>query len=171
MIELASLVSRHARYRGDADAIVFEDRRFTWREFGARVAQVGHLLRQQGVGRGDKVATLSGNSLELLEVYWAVPTIGAVLVPLSPLLLSGGVASLVRGSQARCLVVEASLLPSVEPVLDGLGVRTIVIGDHPGRHVDYAVASASLPTTMQPASVDDETLFNIMFTSGTTGEP
>ncbi len=171
MIELASLISRHARYRGDATAVVFEDRRLSWREFAARVAQVGHLLRGIGIGPGDKVVTLSGNALELLEVYWAIPTIGAVLVPLSPLLLSGGVASLLAGADARCLVVEASLLPLLEPIRERLPAHVLVIGAPVGGFVDYRAASARLPTTIDPAAVDDDALFNIMFTSGTTGEP
>ena len=51
VIELANLISRHARYRGDAIALVFEDRRLTWRDFAACVAQVGNLLRGLGIDR------------------------------------------------------------------------------------------------------------------------
>jgi acyl-CoA synthetase (AMP-forming)/AMP-acid ligase II len=171
MIELASLMSRHSRYRSEASAVVFEDHRLTWRDFAARVAQAGHLLRGLGIAPGDKVATLSGNLLELLEVYWAVPTIGAVLVPLSPLLLSPGVASLLAGSGARCLVVQASLLPVLESIRDRLPPHVIVIGAPAGDFVDYVAATAALPTVIEPAVVDDDTLYNIMFTSGTTGEP
>lgn len=171
MIELASLISRHARYRGDASAVVFEDHRLTWREFAARVARVGHLLRGLGIASGDKVATLSGNSLALLEVYWAVPTIGAVLVPLSPLLMSTGLASLLAGSGARCLVVQASLLTVLEPIRDRLPPHVIVIDGPAGGFVDCAGTAATLSTAIEPAPVDDDSLFNIMFTSGTTGEP
>ena len=87
MLELATLIARQARYRPDAVAVVVEGQRLTYRQFWGRVARVGNLLRGFGIGRGDKVATVLSNSLELLETYWAVPTIGATLVPLSPLLM------------------------------------------------------------------------------------
>ena len=45
MLELSTLISRHARYRPDATAVVFEDRRLTYREFWERVARVGNMLR------------------------------------------------------------------------------------------------------------------------------
>jgi acyl-CoA synthetase (AMP-forming)/AMP-acid ligase II len=87
MLELATLISHHARYRPEATAVVFEDKRISYRQFWARVARVGNMLRALGLGlglgRGDKIATVSANSLELLEAYWAIPTIGATLVPLS----------------------------------------------------------------------------------------
>jgi len=171
MIELASLISRHARYRGDAVAVVFEEQRLSWKQFAARVSQVGNMLRANGIGPGDKVATLSGNSLELLELYWAVPTIGAVLVPLSPLLLPSGVVSLLEGSGARCVVAQAAMLPVLSEIRDRLPQCVILVGARDSGFVDYAAASAAQPAVIEPAAVDDEALFNIMFTSGTTGEP
>ncbi len=65
MIGLAGLISRHARYRPQATAVVFGRQRLTYREFRAPVARLGNALRSIGIGPGDKVATVSGNSLEL----------------------------------------------------------------------------------------------------------
>ena len=96
MLELATLIWRHARYRGDAVAVVFGDERLTYAQFGARVARSANLLRSLGIGKGDKVATVLANSREALELVWAVPAVGAALVPLSPLLMPAGLASLLR---------------------------------------------------------------------------
>src|SRR5512140_3560635 len=98
MLELATHLSRQARYRGDHTAVVFEGRRLTYRDFAGEVARLGNVLRSLGLVRGDKVATVLGNGVELLAAYWAVPTIGAAVVPLSPLLLGPGLASLLRDS-------------------------------------------------------------------------
>ena len=49
MLELAGLISRHARYRADAPAVVVQDERLTYRQFWARVAQVGNMLRTLGI--------------------------------------------------------------------------------------------------------------------------
>ncbi len=94
MLELATLISRQARFRPDALAVVFGDRRLTYAQLGTRVARAANLLRSLGVGPGDKVATVLTNSLESVELIWAVPAVGAALVPLSPLLMPAGLASL-----------------------------------------------------------------------------
>ena len=171
MPELASLLSRHARYRPDATAVVFEGTRLSYREFAARVARVGNALRSLGVAPGDKVATVAGNSLELLEVYWAVPSIGAVLVPLSPLLMGPGLASLLGDSGARCLVTQSSMLPVLRSIRAELPRHVLLIdGREPGFE-DYHALAKSQPEELAPAAVGDDDLYNIMYTSGTTGLP
>jgi long-chain acyl-CoA synthetase len=170
-LELASLVNRHARYRSAAPAVVFQDQRLAWGAFGMRVARVGNLLRELGIDPGDRVATFTSNSLELLEIYWAVPSIGAVLVPFSPLLLPAGLASLLRDCGARCLLTSAALLPVLENIRDELPEHVLLTdGSRPGYH-DYHALAARQPDSLRPAQVTPEALFNIMYTSGTTGEP
>ncbi|MEO8656375.1 MAG: AMP-binding protein, partial [Ramlibacter sp.] len=171
MLELATLISHHARYRPDATAVVFEDKRLSYRQFAARVAQVGNMLRSLGLGRGDKIATVSTNSLQLLEAYWAIPTIGATLVPLSPLLLPAGLASMIRGSDARCLIAQSSLLPMLEAIRGELPPHVLLLDGAGGGFGDLRALSAAQPQTLVPATVTPDDLFNIMFTSGTTGQP
>ena len=92
-MNIGAILTRHARYRPDHLAIVFEDRRLSYREFNRRVNQLANTLLEMGVAKGDKVATILPNCLELLELYWAVAKIGAVVVPLTPLLLTTGTSS------------------------------------------------------------------------------
>lgn len=171
MLELATLISRQARYRPDAVAVVFEGQRLTYGQFWARVARAGNMLRALGIEPGDKVATLAANSLELLETYWAVPTIGATLVPLSPLLLREGLASLLRGSDARCLIAQSSMLPVLREMPEDLPPHVLLIDGGSPEFRDYRALCAAEPEALEPARVTESDLFNIMFTSGTTGVP
>lgn len=171
MLELATLISHHARYRPEATAVVFEDKRLNYRQFWGRVARVGNMLRAMGLGRGDKIATVSANSLELLEAYWAIPTIGATLVPLSPLLLPAGLATMIRGSDARCIIAQSSMLPVLEAIRDQLPPHVLLTDGVAGGFGDWRALSAGQPETLVPAAVTPDDLFNIMFTSGTTGQP
>jgi len=175
MLELATLISRHARYRPDATAVVFGNERLTYAQFGARVARTANLLRSLGIGKGDKVATVLGNSREALELVWAVPAVGAALVPLSPLLMAAGLASLLRDSDARCLVSQRSMLPTLEsmradlaPLLPG---RILLIDGAAGDFGDYAALAAAQRDEFTPDLCGPDDLFNIMYTSGTTGLP
>jgi len=171
LLELAGLIRRQARYRPDALAVVFEGERLTYREFWARVARVGNMLRALGIGPGDKVATVAGNSLDLLAIYWAVPSIGAVLVPLSPLLMREGLASLLKGSDARCLVAQSAMLPVLREMAGELPEHVLVLEGGETGFGDFPKLSRAQAPDMAPAEVKPDDLFNIMFTSGTTGVP
>jgi long-chain acyl-CoA synthetase len=175
MLELASLIPHHAHFRPDATAVVFGSERLTCAQFGARVARAANLLRLLGIGKGDKVATVLGNSREALELVWAVPAVGAALVPLSPLLMPTGLASLLRDSDAKCLVSQSSMLPTLEliraelaPLLPG---RVLLIDGALGDFGDYCALTAAQADTFAPEPCGPDDLFNIMYTSGTTGLP
>ena len=171
MLELASLMQRQARYRPDSTAVVFADERLTFADFWKRVARAGNLLRSLGIGPGDKVATVAANSLELLEIYWAVPTIGAVLVPLSPLLLREGLASLLKASDTRCVLADPTMLPVLREMRGELPRDVLLLDRAADGFGDYRKLVAAQPDTLEPAAVKSDDLFNIMFTSGTTGMP
>jgi len=175
MLELTRLISHHARFRPGHLAVVFGEERLTWREFHARVARAANVLRGLGIRPGDKVATVMTNCRELLEIYWAVPSIGAVLVPLSPLLMPAGLAGLVRDSDAKCLISQRAMLPTLSAIRGELagqiGDRIVLVdGADPGWG-DYAALTARAADTFEPAQVASDDLFNIMYTSGTTGLP
>src|SRR6476620_7085416 len=154
MIELASLITYHAKYRPQATAVVCEDERLTWADFGERVARCANALRAAGVRKGDAVATVMGNCRELLEVDWAAPSIGAVLVPLSPLLTPSGLASLLRDCEPGCVVAERAMLPTIiamqrEEVLLP-PERVLVVGGTDEGYGDYAALTAEAGHALVP---------------------
>ena len=176
MLQLATLINHHAAFRPDEVALVFEDERLNWRDFAARVDRCACLLRWLGVRRGDRVATVLANCRELLEIYWAVPAIGAVLVPLSPLLLASGLASLLRDAGAVCVITQRSLAPMLEEVRGELpqlrADRILLVDGASGDFPDYRALLGSCPAGgHSPVPVAQDELFNIMYTSGTTGLP
>jgi len=176
MLQLATLIKHHAQFRPDQVAVVFEQDRLTWREFEARVSQCARLLTWLGVRKGDRVATVLSNCRELLEVYWAVPSIGAVLVPLSPLLMPSGLASLLRDSGANCLITQRSMAPMLDQVraeLPDLAADHMLMVDGPtADYPDYTSLLKTCPEGgSEPVRVGTDDIFNIMYTSGTTGLP
>ena len=127
---LGSLPARHARYRPHHTAVIVRgeaagDReiRLDWREFDAYVNQYANALAGLGVARGDRVATVLANSLELLATYWACAKLGAAAVPLSPLLTASGLASLLGDAQPRVVVAAADSLAMLDEVRGTLNRR------------------------------------------------
>lgn len=171
-----TLATRHAKYRPDHTAVVFEGRRFTHREFNARVNRIANALHRLGLGRGDKVATVLDNCLEVLEVYQAVAKTGMVVVPLSPLLRGDGLVSLINDADTAAVVTMEHMVPHFDPIRERLRVSPdrYVLVDTPGvpGYLDYHALTAAASDAEPPwVEVSDDDPYNIIYSSGTTGKP
>ena len=153
--------------------------RLTWREFDAYLNRCANALASLGVARGDRVATVLPNSLVLLAAYWACAKLGAVVVPLSPLLNATGLASLLadatppsssgRATSGRCWTMCATRRQRARR-------RTWVLHDAaPDDERAGYRALGPLPAGASDADpgvrVEPGDLWTLMYTSGTTGLP
>jgi long-chain acyl-CoA synthetase len=175
-MNIGALLPRHAQYRPDHLAVVFEDHRLTFRQFNARVNRLAHALLGAGLAKGDKVATVLPNCLEQLEVYWAAAKTGLVVVPMSPLLQESGLASLLANSDSMLVISTAELAPVLDQVRDRVpGIRAgrwILIDGARAGFRGYQDLVANAPESEPPeAGLVAGDPYNIIYSSGTTGEP
>ena len=179
-MDIGQLIRRHAAYRPDRMAVVYGETRLTYREFNADVNRMANALRRAGIGKGDKVATVLPNCLELLSLFWAVAKTGAVAVPLSPLLGPTALAALLRDSDSTIVFTtstQADTFDEIRDQLPAIGEQNVVLvdgavaGERPGfRGLQAFLADASFDEPPNPGLTDAD-LFNIFYSSGTTGEP
>lgn len=176
-MNIGSLFTRHGLYRPDHPAVVFEGTRLTWAAFNRKINKTANALLALGLRKGDKVATLLPNCLELLETYWAAAKTGGVVVPLSTLLRPAALRTLLTDSETRFLVTSPEFVPLVDAVrsdLPGLDPRGVIVtgGSVPRACLSYETLTAEAPDTEPQASpIEDQDPFNIMYSSGTTGLP
>lgn len=100
---LDTLLARHATCRRDRFGLVFAAHRLTHAELDRRANRTANALHSLGVQKGDRVALLLDNSLELLDLYHAAAKTGIVVVPLSPLLRGGGLHSLLADADVAAI--------------------------------------------------------------------
>ncbi len=176
MPTISRLLSHHARYRSDLTALQFDGDSWTFAELNGQVNQLANALMALGLRKGDRFATVLPNSVELMAAYWAAAVSGLVIVPCSVLLQSGGLRTLLGNAGARAVLASPDQTDNLgqiqndlpELVPDGL----IVTGKtkFPGfaRYTDLTgAASTRTPETL----IAPDDIYNIMYTSGTTGLP
>jgi long-chain acyl-CoA synthetase len=172
---LGRLLTRNARYRPSHTAVVINDERLSHKQLNDLVNRWANALAALGVGRGVRVATILPNSLELLVTYWACAKLGAAAVPLSPLLLSAGLASLLNAAKPLVVVSTKALCGLIDQVQPQLTCRLVVgwvliDGKAPG-YSSYAALCAMASVDEPAVEVEAGDPMTIMYTSGTTGLP
>jgi fatty-acyl-CoA synthase len=166
---------RARKLYGDREAVVDGDVRLTYEEFFSGCDRWSSALQAMGVGQGDRVAYIAPNTREQLESFYAVPQIGAVLVPINYRLTAEDFVYITSHSGAKVLCVHPDYVESVEGVRDQLrGVEQfVVLGDAGGRkgwrEHDAEVARAKPSFKRVDAKEDD--LLSLNYTSGTTAKP
>ncbi|HZC61660.1 MAG TPA: long-chain-fatty-acid--CoA ligase [Streptosporangiaceae bacterium] len=164
---------RTRRLHGHREGVVDGDLRLTYEQFFDRCDRWSSALQQLGVAPGDRVATIAPNTHAQLEAFYAVPQIGAVLVPINYRLTPEDFVYIINHSGASVVCVDADYLDAVDSVRDQLpGVRHFVAfeGARDG-WLDYEAAVAAASPGFTRADVDERDLLTINYTSGTTARP
>ena len=177
-LNLSEVIQRHAKYRADHPAIITEHARLTYDELEARITEMASRLAGLGMTKGDHIATVMPNCLELLVFYWTVARTGVVAVPISPLLGSAAMGKLLADSDTRAVLAHPSTAETVRTACERSDVvapeRRIIVGDETEGFRTYsslADETNAIAVDPTPAQIADTDLFNVIYSSGTTGEP
>jgi acyl-CoA synthetase (AMP-forming)/AMP-acid ligase II len=154
---------------------VVGDHRLTYQAFNAYVNRLANALLSRGMVKGEKLATVLPNSLELMASYWAAAKTGIVIVPCSTLLQESGLTNLLKDSDTVTVIADSQFTDTLRRIQGELtGVRDIVmVGEAPGSDFlkyDDFIADKSEDDPPEPGLIDSD-VFNIMYSSGTTGAP
>jgi fatty-acyl-CoA synthase len=164
---------RTRRLHGAREAVVDGDLRLTYEQFFDRCDRWSAALQGLGVQQGDRVATIAPNTHAQLEAFYAVPQIGAVLVPMNYRLTPDDFVYMVNHSGSTVLCVHSDYLDAIDGVRDQMpGVRHFVAfeGAKDG-WLDYeALVAATAPAFSRP-EIGERDLLTINYTSGTTSRP
>ena len=159
-------------------AVVCQDLRFTYAEFGNRVARLAGALRGAGVKAGDRVAFLSLNCHRLLEAYFGVLEAGCILLPLNIRLAAPELTYILNDSGATVLFLEQEFAGLVDSFrrdlhtvrsfhqLDGTP-QAAWLSD---QTYEQMLASAT-PYRGELTEFDENSVAEIFYTSGTSASP
>ncbi|MFN2444106.1 MAG: long-chain-fatty-acid--CoA ligase [Vicinamibacterales bacterium] len=164
---------RSRRLYGDRVGVVDGVRRWTYDAFFDRCDRWSSALQALGVRKGDRVAYIAPNTHAQLESFYAVPQIGAVLVPINYRLVAAEFRYVIEHSGATVVCVDGDYADAVDAVRQDLpGVRHFVALNraHDG-WLDYETLVSSSTGGVRQPSIDERDLLTINYTSGTTSRP
>ncbi|HEU5375144.1 MAG TPA: long-chain fatty acid--CoA ligase [Ktedonobacteraceae bacterium] len=153
--------------------------RYTYADWGKRTLQLANALHQAGAQPGDRIATFGWNTYRHLELYFAIPCLGAVLHTLNIRLFAEQLTYIVNDAADKLIFVDGDLVPLLEGLADQLpSVKLYVImGEAPAAtgklqpSVDYETFIGAQPASYTWPELDENAPAAMCYTSGTTGNP
>jgi len=164
---------RTRRLHGDREAVVDGALRLTYSQFFDRCDRWSSALQGLGVTQGDRVATIAPNTPAQLEAFYAVPQLGAVLVPINYRLTPEDFVYIVNHSGSTVVCVAREYLAAVDGVRDQMpDVKHFVAFEGSGDGwVDYEAAITGAGPDFTRPEIGERDLLSINYTSGTTARP
>lgn len=164
---------RARRVYPNREAVVDGGVRLTYAQFLDRCDRWSSVLRGFGIGVGDRVACIAPNTHANLEAFYAIPQLGAVIVPINHRLSVEDFEYILNHSGAKVVCVHADYLDAVDRIrarVPGVTQFVAFSGDRPGWISYEAAIAAAKPITDLP-EIDERSTLSINYTSGTTARP
>ncbi|MDB5760843.1 MAG: AMP-dependent synthetase [Burkholderia sp.] len=162
--------------------------RFTWRQWYRRTSQLAHALQGKLAVKagspgapGDRIGTMALNTHRHLELYYAVPCIGATLHPINVRLAPEHVIYTINHAQDKVIFVDDTVMPLLESIYERIKdtvVTFVYLSDRPGlpdtriaNMVSYESLLAEQPDHYDWPYLHEDTNATLCYTTGTTGQP
>ncbi len=176
-LSVATILAESAVRHADRTAVVLGDWKLSYAQLWAHSLQYAAVLREHGVGPGDKVALLLPNTPHFPLTYFGTLALGAVAVPVHALLKSEEIEYVLKDSGAMVLVCAAPLLGEGVKGAELAGIPVLAVMDSPGggesdttlTRIDEEALSATPIDEIALTEAEDTAV--ILYTSGTTGTP
>ncbi|UFJ39476.1 AMP-binding protein [Brevibacillus humidisoli] len=177
---LRDLLQEKVSMHREKPFLLFEDEgergfHLTYGQFEERVTRLGNAFAQLGVGKGDKVTIHLPNCLEFMTAWFAIASIGAVMVPTNILSTAGEMEYILEHSGSVLLITEERYLPKFDQLRGKLpNLRSILLsrykgGEHADKSLDHHMERASTAPLEVPLNPED--VAAMLYTSGTTSRP
>jgi acyl-CoA synthetase (AMP-forming)/AMP-acid ligase II len=174
-LNLGQILKVNAKKFAHTVALKDSDRAYTYQQTNTRVNKLAHGLLSLGLKKGDKVAVLLENSIEIVELYLATAKTGLVIVPINFRLIGPDIEYIADNADAKAFVVHdefAATVDGIRPDLANIPADNyIVVGEPTEGYREYEAFIQDGPETEPGADVQPEDTWILIYTSGTTGKP
>jgi 2-furoate---CoA ligase len=153
----------------DAPAVVDSKRRLSYAQWGTEIAGLARGLTALGLKRGDRLAVILQNRLEMASLHWACQLAGIVMTPLNWRIKAEELDYCLTDSGSAAIVFDQVAADAISAAQAARVLPRIALGDAEGGTCGFAELAASTADLRPSAGPDD--LSVLLYTSGTTGRP
>ena len=173
-------LERTLKIFGRKGGVICENKRFTYEEYGRRVLQLANGLKGMGIGKGDIIGYLGYNCHRLLEAYYGIPMIGAVLMSLNIRLSVKDFLYILKESEPKILFLDKDFLPHIDQIrsqIQSIKKYILLDAEEGPSWVDGSCEKLLAKSSSQPPypsgqyPFHEDDMAELFYTSGTTGEP
>jgi long-chain acyl-CoA synthetase len=170
-MNISQSIERAAKLFPEKTAVIFEDRRITYKQLNKTVNKIANAFKAHGFGLGDRIGLHLPNIPEFAVCYLAAQKIGAIAVSVSPMLKAGEMDYILNDSGAALVCTIEGLLPNL-PLDKCPELRQVLVCEGEGQgHPTFAQWLEKGSDQGRAADLDRETPAALLYTSGTTGFP
>jgi long-chain acyl-CoA synthetase len=171
-MNIADLLDRNTFYFAENQALVDQDRTWTYRDFRRDADRFAHALHDLGVERGDRVGLLLSNSAEFCIAFYGILKVGAIVTSLSAMFKAAELEWLINDSETAVIVTDAAHIESLPGRESIRSVRHLVcVGWHPQADHEFWRLLEERPERFATVDTDRDDGAEIIYTGGTTGVP
>ena len=174
-LNLAHMIKINAKKFPNTIALEDKKRSFTYPELNKRVNKLSHSLVSLGLKKGDKIAVLLENSIEIVEAYLAAAKTGMVIVPVHFRFVGREIKNIIDNSDAKAFVVHDEFAETVDSIKSKLNNitpdRYIVVGETVKGYKEYEEFIRKASEKELEINVECKDPWILLYTSGTTGMP
>ena len=167
---------RAVKYYPEKVAVIDGEKEFTYKQFSQRADQLSYSLYKAGIRKGDHVAVMLPNTHYMLECFYGICQLGAVMVPLNYRLNAEDIEYIIKHSDSKVLIVDAEFTGPIEKIAEDLPFDQIVVvavagHSHTLKAKDYEDFITAGTEVIEFPEIDENQLLTLNYTSGTTSKP
>lgn len=175
-LNLGEILRVNALKFGDKLALKDVQRQLSFSQYNSRACLLATGLMRMGLVKGDRLAVISTNCLEFMEIYAAVAKAGIVVVPINWRLTAEDTAFIINNSDTKAVIVRdefADKITSIAKDLPGVPEANYIYigGDTPEGYRNYEDVVAAGEDSEPDVRVEGKDTWILLYTSGTTGTP
>ena len=170
---LGDLLAENIELIPDKVAVVYGEKKLTWKELDDRANRLGNALIDLGIKKGEKVAVLMYNQLEFIETLFAMHKTGIAPAPVNYRYVGDEIEYIVGGSDSVALICGDEFLETVHSIQPNLSkVKNVIcVGKSTSDMINYEDLLKRYPDTPTNVKVTDADVACVYYTGGTTGMP
>ena len=174
-VPLTEFIARNAQWYPEKTAVCCMGRKITWSELNQRINRFANSLVRSGISRGHPIAVLCGNCLEYLEILFGILKSGGIAVPVSTLLSKDAILLQLQHARPEIIISQDPFADTLDDILAQwplmVSMQRIHVSENRDGWIRYPEFCSNSPATEPEVELSGGDLYNIIYSSGTTGNP